>query len=275
MRIMSTSLSMSRSHYLLRYLSSSIVGIVCAHREMRPQPPPPTLPMAPPPALNSSDQLEEDQFTAVVGPWWSHRGVRPKQPPPTLPMWDSPDPLEEHQFTAVAGPWWPSIRPRLDASGRPIWVPCQYKQPPPHPPHPPQIQFVPLSAQHKQPPPQIQFGPLSAQYKQPPPDPPHTPQIRFVPLSAQRKQPPPQIQFGPRRRHSPSSMFIGSWCHDGPDWISTPVSQQADLAKLVGENSVQLVAWYAEMPPSIVCLGWSCSKGEDVSKPLQRWFEHG
>ena len=228
---------MSRSHYLLRYLSSSIVGIVCAHREMRPQPPPPTLPMAPPPALNSSDQLEEDQFTAVVGPWWSHRGVRPKQPPPTLPMWDSPDPLEEHQFTAVAGPWWPSIRPRLDASGRPIWVPCQYKQPPPHPPHPPQI--------------------------------------RFVPLSAQRKQPPPQIQFGPRRRHSPSSMFIGSWCHDGPDWISTPVSEQVDLAKLVGENSVQLVAWYAEVPPSIVWRGWSCSTRNAVSEHLQRWFEHG
>ena len=59
------------------------------------------------------------------------------------------------------------------------------------------------------------------------------------------------------------------------DWILEEVPEQVEMGELVGGNSVRLVAWYAEIPPSIVCLGWSCSKGEDVSKPLQRWFEHG
>ena len=62
--------------------------------------------------------------------------------------------------------------------------------------------------------------------------------------------------------------------HVGPDWSFAPLSEQEDMAKLVGENSAHLVAWYAELPPSIVCLGWSCSKGNAVSEHLQRWFVH-
>ena len=70
-----------------------------------------------------------------------------------------------------------------------------------------------------------------------------------------------------------ASMSLGHR-HVGLDWILAPVPEQVEMAKLVGENSVQLVAWYAEIPPSIVCLGWSCSKGNAVSEHLQRWFEH-
>ena len=87
---------------------------------------------------------------------------------------------------------------------------------------------------------------------------------QYRPRHVSKPKPPPPL-LPPHQR--------GSWLED-PCWISAPIPDQVEMAKLVGEQSVQLVAWYAEMPPSIVCLGWSCSKGNDVSKHVQRWFEH-